>query len=64
MTQARLQIDFRPQPRGIAVVTSTPISSIIDRGHYAALQDLVDGYASSFKNVFVVSPSGSSAITS
>ncbi len=63
MTQAPLQTDFRPQPRGIAVVTSAPISSIIDSGHYAVLQDLVDGYASSFESVFVVSPSGSSAIT-
>jgi hypothetical protein len=47
MTQEALQIDFRPQPRGIAVVTSAPISEIADSGHYAAFQDLIDGYASS-----------------
>jgi hypothetical protein len=63
MTQASLQIDFRPQPRGIAVVTSAPVSSIIVSGRYAAFQDLIDGYASSFAKVFVVSPSGKSSIT-
>ena len=63
MTQASLQIDFRPRPRGIAVVTSVPISSIIENNHYSVFQDLVDGYASSFAKVVVVSPSGNSAIT-
>jgi hypothetical protein len=58
MTQEALQIDFRPQPRGIAVVTSAPISEIADSGHYAAFQDLIDGYASSFAQVHVFSPAG------
>ncbi len=58
MTEEALQIDFRPQPRGIAVVTSAPISSIAERGNYSAFQDLIDGYASSFARVHVFSPSG------
>ncbi|MCH8230242.1 MAG: glycosyltransferase [Chloroflexi bacterium] len=62
MTQASLQIDFRPQPRGIAVVTSVPISLIVENSGYSAFQDLVDGYASSFSKVLVVSPNGKSAI--
>ena len=63
MTEAALKNDFQPQPRGIAVVTSVPISSIVEHGHYAAFQDLVDGYASSFEKVCIVSPSGKSVIT-
>jgi hypothetical protein len=62
MTQASLQIDFQPRPRVIAVVTSTPISSIIENGRYSAFQDLIDGYVSSFAKVIVVSPSGRSNI--
>ena len=62
MTQASLQIDFRPQPRGIAVVTSVPISLIVEKSGYSSFQDLVDGYASSFSKVLVVSPNGKSAI--
>lgn len=58
MTQAPLQIDFRPQPRGIAVVTSAPISSIVENGRYSAFQDLIDGYASSFAKVLVLTPNG------
>lgn len=62
MTEAALQIDFRPQPRGIAVVTSAPISSIAESGNYAAFQDLIDGYASSFAKVHVFSPSGDTVV--
>jgi len=58
MTEEALQIDFQPQPRGIAVVTSAPISSIANAGNYSAFQDLIDGYASSFGRVYVFSPSG------
>ena len=58
MTNASLEIDFRPQPRAIAVVTSAPITAIANSGRFAALQDLVDGYASAFEKVFVVSPNG------
>jgi glycosyltransferase involved in cell wall biosynthesis len=58
MTEEALQIDFQPQPRGIAVVTSAPISAITDAGNYSAFQDLIDGYASSFGRVYVFSPSG------
>jgi len=62
MTEEALQIDFRPQPRGIAVVTSAPISEIADSGNYAAFQDLIDGYASAFAKVHVFSPSGESVV--
>ena len=62
MTQASLQIDFRPQPRGIAVVTSAPISEIFEHSRYSVFQDLVDGYASSFAKVLVVSPNGKSIV--
>lgn len=62
MTEEALQIDFRPQPRGIAVVTSAPISAIADHGNYSAFQDLIDGYASSFARVHVISPSGESPV--
>jgi hypothetical protein len=58
MTGETLQIDFSPQPRGIAVVTSAPISAIAGSGNYSAFQDLIDGYASSFAKVLVFSPSG------
>jgi hypothetical protein len=58
MTEEELQIEFRPQPKGIAVVTSAPISTIAESGNYAAFQDLIDGYASSFAKVHVFSPSG------
>jgi hypothetical protein len=58
MTEEALQIDFQPQPKGIAVVTSAPISTIAESGNYAAFQDLIDGYASSFAKVHVFSPSG------
>ena len=57
MTGEALQIDFQPQPRGIAVVTSAPISEIAASGKYSAFQDLIDGYASSFQKVLVFSPS-------
>jgi hypothetical protein len=62
MTGEELQIDFQPQPRGIAVVTSAPISSIAESGHYSAFQDLIDGYASSFAKVHVFSPSGGQVV--
>jgi hypothetical protein len=62
MTEEALQIDFRPQPSGIAVVTSAPISTIAESGNYAAFQDLIDGYASSFAKVHVFSPSGGSVV--
>jgi glycosyltransferase involved in cell wall biosynthesis len=62
MTEEALQIDFRPQPRGIAVVTSAPISVIAESGNYAAFQDLIDGYASSFATVHVFSPNGDSVV--
>ena len=58
MTGEALQIDFRPQPKGIAVVTSAPISMIAESGHYSTFQDLIDGYAASFASVHVFSPSG------
>ncbi|MEE8045744.1 MAG: glycosyltransferase [Dehalococcoidia bacterium] len=58
MTEPALQIDFQPQPRGIVVVTSVPIASITQSGHYSMFQDLIDGYASSFQKVFIFSPSG------
>jgi hypothetical protein len=58
MTEEALQIDFQPQPKGIAVVTSAPISTIAESGNCAAFQDLIDGYASSFAKVHVFSPSG------
>ena len=62
MTEEALQIDFRPQPTGIAVVTSAPISEIAESGNYATFQDLIDGYASSFQKVHVFSPSGGSVV--
>ncbi len=62
MTEEALQIDFRPQPSGIAVVTSAPISTIAESGNYAAFQDLIDGHASSFSKVHVFSPSGGSVV--
>jgi len=62
MTEEALQIDFRPQPTGIAVVTSAPISEIAESGNYATFQDLIDGYASSFQKVHVFSPSGESVV--
>ena len=62
MTEEALQIEFRPQPRGIAVITSAPISEIADHGNYSAFQDLVDGYASSFARVHVLSPTGESPV--
>jgi hypothetical protein len=62
MTGEELQIDFQPQPRGIAVVTSVPISSIAESGHYSQFQDLIDGYASSFAKVHVFSPSGDQVV--
>ncbi len=62
MTEEALQIDFRPQPTGIAVVTSAPISVIAESGHYATFEDLIDGYASSFAKVHVFSPSGEAVV--
>lgn len=62
MTGEALQIDFRPQPRGIAVVTSAPIFEIAESGKYSAFQDLIDGYASSFQKVLVFSPSGGQVV--
>ena len=62
MTGEALQIDFQPQPRGIAVVTSAPISEIAASGKYSAFQDLIDGYASSFQKVLVFSPSGEQVV--
>ncbi len=58
MTGEALQIDFRPQPKGIAVVTSAPISMIAESGNFATFQDLIDGYAASFASVHVFSPNG------
>ncbi|MDA1279442.1 MAG: glycosyltransferase [Chloroflexi bacterium] len=43
-------------------MTSAPISAIANSGRYSALQDLVDGYASEFEKVFVVSPRGAPVI--
>ena len=62
MTGEALQIDFRPQPSGIAVVTSAPISEIAESGKYSAFQDLIDGYASSFQKVLVFSPNGEQVV--
>jgi len=62
MTGEALQIDFQPQPRGIAVVTSAPIYEIAESGKYSAFQDLIDGYASSFQKVLVFSPSGGQVV--
>jgi len=56
MTTGALQIDFNPQPKGIAVVCSTPISEITGNGNYSALQDLLDGYATEFQQVHVFAP--------
>ena len=63
MAQAPLQIDFSPRPRGVAVVTSAPISAVVENGNYLAFQDLIDGYAASFSKVFVISPYGESTVT-
>ena len=46
----------------MAVVTSTPISSIIENGNHLAFQDLIDGYVTSFAKVIVVSPGGKSTV--
>ena len=46
----------------MAVVTSTPISSIIEAGNYLSFQDLINGYVASFAKVIVVSPGGRSTL--